>query len=178
MKTDAGSEREKLLAALPHVRRFAISLSGNHADGDDLLQATVERVLKKGAPDNVDMKKWMFRICKNIWIDGYRAKKVREKAALGQDITIHDQPDGEAVIMDRLKLKEVTTAMKTIPDDQRIVLSLIAIEGMSYKEAAKMLEIPIGTIMSRLARARQNLSAQLLDSAGRSSSSTSDAFRA
>jgi len=170
------SERQQMLAALPHVRRFAISLAGSRADGDDLLQTTVERVLTKGVPEDVDMRKWMFRICKNIWIDEIRARNVRQRAAEGQDITIHDRPEGETEIMDKLKLAQVTAAMDNLPDEQRTVLSLVAIEGYSYKDTAEILETPIGTVMSRLARARKNLAAQFSDGSG--PFSPAQAFRA
>lgn len=171
-----GSERQQMLDALPHVRRFAVSLSRCRADGDDLLQATVERVLKKGVPEDVDMRKWMFRICKNVWIDEIRARQVRQRAVEGQDITIHDRPESETEIMDKLKLAQVTEAMNELPDEQRTVLSLVAIEGYSYKDAAEILETPIGTVMSRLARARKNLAAQFSDGSG--PFSPAQAFRA
>ena len=169
-------KRQQILDALPHIRRFAISLSKCQADGDDLLQATVERVLNKDVPENVDMKKWMFRICKNIWIDEIRSRQIRQKAIENQNITIHDRPESEKEIMDKLKLAQVTAAMNKLPDEQRTVLSLIAIEGYSYKDVAEILETPIGTVMSRLARARKNLAAQFSDSD--KPFSTSQAFKA
>ncbi len=149
-----------MLAVLPNVRRFAISISGNHFDGDDLLQVTVERVLTKGVPDNVDMKKWMFRVCKNIWIDKLRHEKVKQRAAEGQDITIHNRPESEQEIMDKLQLDSVKKAIDKLPDSQKTVLVLVTIEGYSYKETAEILDIPVGTIMSRLARARKALAKQ------------------
>jgi len=166
MESNAGVNRQDMLDALPHLRRFAISLSGNQADGDDLLQTTVERVLKKGAPKDVDIRKWMFRICKNIWIDEIRSRQVRTRAVESQDITIHDRPESEQEIMDKLKLAQVKTAMKKLPDEQRAVLSLVAIEGYSYKDTAEILDTPIGTVMSRLARARKNLAGQFSEGAG------------
>lgn len=176
MKSQDRVNRQEMLDALPHLRRFAISITGNYADGDDILQTTVERVLKKGVPPGADMKKWMFRICKNVWIDEIRAKKVRMRVVEEQEIPIHDQPESEQEIMNKIKLKQVEKAMTTLPENQRIVLSLVAIEGYSYKDTAEILETPIGTVMSRLARARINLAAQFSDGSGLMS--PSQAFKA
>ncbi|HFB54391.1 MAG TPA: sigma-70 family RNA polymerase sigma factor [Hellea balneolensis] len=178
MKTDTNEERQEMLDVLPHIQRFAVSLTRNRADADDLLQTTVERVLVKGTPDGVNMKKWMFRICKNIWIDEIRSRKVRERAVESGDITLHDRPDWETEIMGRLKLKQVKDAMETLSDDQRLVLSLVAIEGFSYREAADVLELPVGTVMSRLARARRNLADMFAPDSGSTPFSSHDAFRA
>ena len=74
------SQREALLAELGGLRKFCISLTGNMADGDDLLQATVERVLEKGMPADAHVAKWAYRVCKNAWIDEVRARDVRRTA--------------------------------------------------------------------------------------------------
>lgn len=149
--------RQELLEILPGLRRFALSLAGNAADGDDLLQATVERLLERGLPDEAELMPWSIRVCRNLWIDEIRARKVRRAAgvdpALGNDQII----SGEADIMGKLTLREVQTALYALPDEQRAVLELVAVEGYSYREAAAMLETPIGTVMSRLARARTAL---------------------
>lgn len=157
MENRTAQIQQQIIAQLPSLRRFAISIAGTRYDGDDLLQATVERVLIKGAPIDVDIKKWMFRICKNIWIDEVRARQVRQREAQGQNIDIHDKPDGEARIMDSITLDNVYAAMQKLPDEQRVALSLVAVEGLSYKNAAEVLQVPIGTIMSRIARARKHL---------------------
>lgn len=176
MNRDGQTKRQQILEVLPHIQRFAISLTRNRADADDLLQNTVERVLSKGTPDGVDMKKWMFRVCKNIWIDEIRATRIRETAVKSGNITLHDRPDWETEIMGRLKLKQIREAMEALPEDQRLVISLISIEGYSYKEAADILETPIGTIMSRLARARKNL-VQLLASPDNPAPQSGEVFR-
>ncbi|MCF6219805.1 MAG: sigma-70 family RNA polymerase sigma factor [Robiginitomaculum sp.] len=178
MKMDQNQERKEMLEVLPHIQRFAVSLTRNRADADDLLQNTVERILKKGIPDDADMKRWMFRVCKNIWIDEIRARRVRNNATDSGNITLHDRPEWEREVMGRMKLKQVKDAMENLPDEQRIVLSLITIEGFSYKEAAEILETPIGTIMSRLARARRNLANMFTPDPSTSPYSTNDAFRA
>ena len=157
MRSDASTVRQHIVANIAQLRRFAFSLTGNPHDADDLLQATVERVLNKGAPDGDDMGKWMYRVCKNIWIDGVRSRQVRVRAVETGKLQGAQFEDGERRTLDRLSLAEVTDAMQRLPDKHRVVLSLIALEGCSYREAAEILEIPAGTVMSRLARARQAL---------------------
>ena len=146
-----------MLAALPRVRRFACSLTGNRDDADDLLQTTVERVLDRGVPDDADVTRWMFRVCKNLWIDEIRSRKVRREAAERPEMVDGREVRGEARALGEVTLREVDEAMRALPEEQRAVLSLVAVEGLAYREAAEVLEIPIGTVMSRLARARATL---------------------
>ncbi|MGD9662123.1 MAG: RNA polymerase sigma factor [Porticoccaceae bacterium] len=151
---------DQLTQLLPAIRRFAYSLTGSAHDADDLLQNTVERILSRPVPDDVDLLKWAFRICRNLWIDDYRAQKVRGQATGCEEL--QETPmDGEAVIHNQITLMEVDSAMSTLPDDQRAILSLVAVQGLAYQEVAETLKIPIGTVMSRLARARVALSRQL-----------------
>lgn len=157
---------EAMLEALPRVRRFACSLAGNRDDGDDLLQTTVERVLERGLPEGVEIARWMFRVCRNLWIDEVRSRKVRQDAATRPELSEGYVVSGEAVALGEVTLREVEQAMQSLPDEQRAVLSLVALEGLSYREAAETLETPIGTVMSRLARARAALAAKF---AGRTS---------
>lgn len=149
---------------LPALRRFAYSLTGNRADADDLLQSTVERLLSRDLPEDVELAKWAFRVCRNMWIDEYRARKIRQNAAQLPEL---EEPteDGANRIYNEITLKQVNTAMDKLPDDQRSILALVAVQGMSYKEVAETLSIPMGTVMSRLARARVALS-QFLNASG------------
>ncbi|MCK9503487.1 MAG: RNA polymerase sigma factor [Porticoccaceae bacterium] len=151
---------ESLTQILPAIRRFAYSLTGSVHDADDLLQNTVERILTRPVPEDADLLKWAFRICRNLWIDEYRASKVRGQAtACG---ALQETPiDGEAIIHNQITLMEVDSAMATLPNDQRAILALVAVQGLAYQEVADVLKIPIGTVMSRLARARAALSRQL-----------------
>jgi len=142
------------------IRRFAYSLTGSVPDADDLLQMTVTRLLEKGVPDDADVRKWSFRVCKNIWIDGLRAKRT-QRNWIAQSDQSEPFEDGARAAAARIELGQVHRAMDRLPEDQRIVLSLVAVEGLSYREAADILEIPIGTVMSRLARARANIVDQL-----------------
>ena len=160
-KETSSSVREAMLEALPKVRRFARSLTGNRADADDLLHDTVERVLDRGVPDQVDVGRWMFKVCKNLWIDELRAHSVRARAATSPELMEEATVSGELVAFGELELREVDRAMAALPQEQRVVLALVAVEGLSYREAAEVLDVPLGTIMSRLARARAALAARL-----------------
>jgi RNA polymerase sigma-70 factor (ECF subfamily) len=149
--------RGVILEALPKLRRFALSLTGNPPDADDLLQATVERALTRTSPTGkLDATKWMFRICRNLWIDELRSRKVRETATDSPESLGEPAADTETIVSE-LTFREVLAAMDELPDEQRSVLSLVAVAGMTYREAAEVLEVPIGTVMSRLARARAAL---------------------
>jgi RNA polymerase sigma factor (sigma-70 family) len=169
-RQDNGRAREELLAALPRLRRFARSLSGNRQDGDDLMQTTVERTLERGLPEGVEALPWLFKICKNLWIDEQRARAVRLKAAQTRALDPEPSISGEAVALGELGLREVERALEHLPAEQRAVLALVAVEGLTYREAADVLETPIGTVMSRLARARAALAERL----GRSPASAGD----
>jgi RNA polymerase sigma-70 factor (ECF subfamily) len=158
--TTAGFKKA-LLEMLPQVRRFAHSLTGNRHDGDDLMQATVERVLERGGPEGQELRPWMFKICKNLWIDDRRAHAVRVRAANLPELADERVVSGEDVALGELTLREVERAMALLPEEQRLVLSLVTIEGFAYSEAAKILDAPIGTVMSRLARARAALARHL-----------------
>ena len=155
--------RRDVLRVLPDIRRFAISLTGNTADGDDLLQTTVERVLLKGVPNDVDIKRWMFRVAKNKWIDEMRAKKVRQNAAQNEFVVMEDKVDSETQLLSRITLAAVIEKIQALPEDQRAVISLVTLEGYSYRAVSELLDIPMGTVMSRLSRARRTLSDKLED---------------
>jgi RNA polymerase sigma-70 factor (ECF subfamily) len=146
-----------LLENLDALRRFCFSLAGNAADGDDLAQGTVELLLRKGVPANVPFLPWMFRVCKNHWIDGLRARS-RTQTASADELERHQSAhDGEAEAIHRIQVGELERAVGELDEDQRLVLSLVTVQGFSYREAAEILEIPIGTVMSRLSRARKRL---------------------
>ncbi|MEM0953098.1 MAG: sigma-70 family RNA polymerase sigma factor [Pseudomonadota bacterium] len=154
-------QRETLLAALPKLRRFCLSMTGSAADADDLLQTTVERLLARGIGADVDPIRWAYRVCKNIWIDELRSKEVRTRMSwkVGDDTdTAHNADD---VLDATQRAERLQKAMAELPDEQRMVLALVAIEGRSYAETAEILDIPAGTVMSRLARARAALAARM-----------------
>ena len=150
-------QREALLAELGGLRKFCISLTGTVADGDDLLQATVERVLEKGMPADAHVAKWAYRVCKNAWIDEIRSRDVRQKypqLVVDED---NDTPSAEQTAGGQRELEKVSAALAELPVEQRLALTLVAIDGKTYAEAAEILDVPVGTIMSRIARARRNL---------------------
>lgn len=152
---------QELTRLAPMLRRFAYSLTGSAADADDLLQNTLERLLEKGLPEGIEPAKWAFRVCRNLWIDEYRARKVRQKNVYSLDDTEEPAVDGEQAIHDQIELSQVDAAMNQLPDEQRSIVALVAVQGMSYKEVAETLNIPTGTVMSRLARARVALASLL-----------------
>jgi RNA polymerase sigma-70 factor (ECF subfamily) len=103
----------------------------------------------------------MFRIVQTVWIDRCRAERTRPAAAPLEDIGEIAGDDGESLAHGRLELARVRRLIAALPDDQRAVLALVSVEGCSYREAADILDIPIGTVMSRLARARRALASGL-----------------
>ena len=142
---------------LDSLRRFSFSLTGNGPDGDDLAQNTVERLIDKGVPAGAPFSAWMLRVCKNLWIDQIRAGR-RIQLADSDELERHlESVDGEAVVTHKIRFDEVTSAIRLLEPEQRVVLGLVTVEGYSYREAAEILDIPIGTVMSRLARARAKL---------------------
>lgn len=157
-----GDRQQELIGILPNLRRFALSLAGNLADADDLLQSTVERVLERGLPADAGLLPWTMKVCRNLWIDETRARKVR--VAAGNDPMFAEEQivAGEAEAIGKLSLTEMQTALADLPEEQRAVLELVAVEGYAYREAADILGTPIGTVMSRLARARAALADRLL----------------
>lgn len=158
---NAEALRRELLALLPRLRRYAYALTGSGHDADDLLQATVERMLSKGVTAPVEVDKFVFRVCRNIWIDEIRSRKVRAAVPLEEPGAQEQSFDGERAVMGKLALMEVGDAMEELPEEQRAALSLVVLEGLSYAQAAEVLETPIGTIMSRIARARAALASAL-----------------
>ncbi|MEO0997277.1 MAG: RNA polymerase sigma factor [Pseudomonadota bacterium] len=149
--------REQLPELLPGLKRFAYALTGARADADDLLQATVERLLRRPPPADADLSRWAFRVCRNLWIDETRSRKVRNHAPASDDLKGAPYEDGETAMINHVTLSEVNLAMQSLPGEQRAALALVAVEGMTYARAAEVLEVPIGTIMSRVARARRGL---------------------
>lgn len=150
--------QQEITELLPSLRRFAYSLTGSMPDADDLLQSTVERLLKRDRPADVDLTKWAFRVCRNAWIDECRARKVRRDATEQPELTEGQIVNGEHHTIQQIEWNRVDAAMARLPQDQRQIISLVAIQGLSYKVVAEILDVPKGTVMSRLARARAALS--------------------
>jgi RNA polymerase sigma factor (sigma-70 family) len=153
--------KAELLELLPALRRFAWSLTQSVHDADDLLQATVERLLKKGVPDGVELARWAFTVCRNLWIDEYRSRKIRRNVDVEPEVYEAGQVDGESDVHSQMELERVMAAIKHLPDHQQTVLTMVAIQGLPYQQVADELQIPIGTVMSRLSRARARLASSL-----------------
>jgi RNA polymerase sigma-70 factor (ECF subfamily) len=150
---------DQLVAFLPNLRRFAVSLCRSREIADDLVQSACEKAL--AAADRFEpgtrFDAWMFRILRNLWVDQLRRLQT---AGIQDDVDArHDLvgSDGESETEARLALRSVSTAIGRLADEQREVLLLVCVEELSYKEAAEVLAVPIGTVMSRLARARRTL---------------------
>lgn len=152
--------RAEIVELLPRLRRFARALAGNVNDADDLVQMGIERALARAGQWRRDLPVagWMFGIVRNAWIDEVRSRvrqhRIFAPEALGEHIA---DPAG-----DQAQLLPVQQALSRLPDEQREVIGLVLIEGLSYKEAADIVGVPVGTITSRLARAREALQ-RLLD---------------
>ena len=164
---------DQLIAVLPRLRRFARGLTGSVVEADDLVQAACERALarREQFQEGTRFDSWMFRIVQTIWIDQLRSRRVRKEEIDVAEARIgSDEPVRQAEA--RLALDEVRHAVDRLPPDQRAALLLVTVEGLSYKEAAEVVQVPVGTIMSRLARARLALQAQLEAGGGLSRSRT------
>lgn len=151
--------RKEMIAILPQLRRFAYGLTGSVPDGDDLVQATCERAIA-----NLDkwelgtrLDSWMFRIAQNLHRNAVRdsRSRARKLAELGaeQDGSV----DGRRQQHDRALLGKVRDFVRQLPDEQQTVMLLVCVEGRSYKEVSAITGLPVGTVTSRLGRARAAL---------------------
>jgi RNA polymerase sigma-70 factor (ECF subfamily) len=160
MDGSAEDIRGQMVRLLPRLRRFAAALTGSVADGDDLVQDTVERALKSlhQWEPGTRLDSWMFRIAKNRFIDTRRSHK--RSGVVASEVP-EDAPsvtgDGARAADARLMLADAMDALQKLPPEQREALVLVTIDGLSYRDAADILQIPIGTLTSRIARARETL---------------------
>lgn len=153
-----------LVALLPRLRRFARALAGAPDRADDLVQSACERALR--ARDTFQpgtrLDAWMFRILRNVWIDAARRSVARGGEHAGLDeVAERAGWDGRDVTETRLMLAKTREAIAALPPESREVVVLVCVEELSYREAAEVLEVPVGTVMSRLARARVKLARAL-----------------
>ena len=162
MESSQSFERE-LIELLPRLRRFAHALSRNGVDADDLTQLTVERALRsKGQwQPGTRLDSWTCRIMRNLWIDTARARTRKEKVEAPAEDAEQVGEDPRESMHAAIELKRMMSAMEQLPDEQREVVALILIEGFGYREAAEMLDLPIGTVSSRLVRGRTALLAMV-----------------
>jgi RNA polymerase sigma-70 factor (ECF subfamily) len=158
MRSSDAFENE-LTQLLPRLRRFAHTLSRHGADADDLTQATIERALRSRGQwqPGTRLDSWLYRIMRNLWIDTTRARVRREKHEAPEDEAQWIGEDPRNAIDASLELKRAMAAMERLPDEQREVVALILVEGFGYREVSEMLDLPIGTVSSRLVRGRTAL---------------------
>jgi RNA polymerase sigma factor (sigma-70 family) len=146
---------EQLHELIPRLRRFAVSLTRNSSSADDLVQATLERAIIAWADKRVegDLRAWLFAILYRQFLDAHR--RSRRYARMLEFFTGRDdaQPSVERTVMAQSTLQ----AFDQLSTEQRALLLWVSVEGLSYKEVAEILQVPIGTVMSRLSRARQAL---------------------
>ena len=152
--------RAELEALLPRLRRCARALSRNAADADDLVQTAIERALGHAGQlrSDAQLAPWMFGILRNAWIDERRARTRRLRVFAPEESAAEVADPRQGIPDEALALGE---ALRQLTEEQRLAVALVLIEGLSYKEAAHVMEIPIGTLTSRLARAREALQAML-----------------
>ncbi len=152
-----------IVALLPRLRRYARVLTGSAEAADDLVQDCVERALSRLHlwQEGTNLRAWLFTVMHNLHVNQVRQAKRRREEALDHG------PEGARVTPralveaprqdDVVELRTVATMLRQLPAEQREVLVLVCVEELSYREAAEVLAVPIGTVMSRLARARERL---------------------
>lgn len=152
-------ERDRLIACIPRLRRYARALLGDRTGADDLVQDTMERGWKKLSTwqRGSDMRAWLFGIMHNLHVDQVRKPSLPTEE-LDEDTPL---PSSRHAVSDGLEMRDLDTALRSLPPEQREILLLVALEEMSYEEVAATLGLPLGTVMSRLSRARQKLRAQM-----------------
>ena len=151
--------QRQIVSVLPRLRRFCLALTRHGDAADDLCQAAVERALARADQfvEGSKLDSWMYKIAQNIWIDEGRKRQTRGPQVDVDEAAELVGADGLRVVEGRSDLQAARQAFAALPEDQRTLMTLVVLDGMSYKDAAKTLEIPIGTVMSRIARARRSI---------------------
>ena len=147
----------ELTECLPALKRFALQLTRNQDRASDLVQDSVERALRKAHLfDGSNLRSWLFTICRRVFLNQIRSEKCR-----GIPVELDDAPQvfiASAQTQEQtMHYNDVVGAFERLPLNDKVILSLIVMEGMKYEEAAEMLGIPVGTVRSRLSRARSRL---------------------
>lgn len=142
---------------IPALRRYAWALRRDHEAADDLVQDCLERAVARWSlrRHDGDLRAWLFAILHNVFIDGVRR---RRREGLSVDVSQADDLPGHVVEQDdRLAVRDILACLDELPVDQRAVILLVGVEDLSYDAAARVLGVPIGTVMSRLSRGRDRL---------------------
>ncbi|NYI00877.1 RNA polymerase sigma factor [Cupriavidus plantarum] len=161
---------DMLPGMLPRLWAFALRLTGDKHDAEDLVQRACVRALERAdqlQPGTAALS-WMFSIVHSVWINELRARTVRSRASMEWDDQFVENvadPAGRTP-EEQLMHGQIIDAFKRLPEAQRAVMLLVAVEGLSYQETAEAIGVPIGTVMSRLSRARQAIGARFGGSAG------------
>ncbi len=147
-----------LISLLPRLRRFAWGLCGNRDHADDLVQAACERAMTRAHQwqHGTRLDSWMFQIIRSLYIDGRRSEAVRVRhleTVASSDLHPHEEAGPDV----NMQLEQARRAIVQLPEDQRSAFLLVAVEGYSYREAAALVGVPIGTVASRVTRARDAL---------------------
>lgn len=153
-------EEDEIVACIPSLRRYARGLASEREHADDLVQDTLERAWSKFPmwQRRGDARAWMFGIMHNLFIDRVRSQRSKPEDSVGDDLP--EVPD-RATQSDRLEVRDLDRLLQRLPTEQREVLLLVGVEELSYLDVAKALGVPIGTVMSRLSRARERLRNEL-----------------
>jgi RNA polymerase sigma-70 factor (ECF subfamily) len=165
MGSSSENLRDGIIELLPRLRRFARSLARNVQDADDLVQITAERALARAEqlrPDR-SVASWLFGILRNAWIDEGRRRHRRETLVEPADLAERVGDPAAGTDPELLCLQD---ALSRLPEDQRLAVALVLVEGFSYKEAASIMSVPVGTLTSRLARGREALQSMLSETSG------------
>ncbi len=151
-----------LAALIPRMRRFARSITFHREDADDLVQVAMERALGRSDQyaEGTRLDSWLFRIIRNAWIDEVRSRIRRDAVFAPEEEGEHVGDNAAEAQQQRMAVQK---AMSLLSEEHRIVVALVLVDGLPYKEAAGVLEIPMGTLTSRLARARDALQKLLSD---------------
>lgn len=151
--------RAQLVSLLPRLRRFAFGLTGDSHLADDLVQAGCLKALERWHQwqPGSNLASWMFRILQTTWVDEFRARQRQRTDVDSEALEAVAGVDGRIVVEARSDARRVRAAIAELPEEQREVLMMVTVDGLSYKDTAQALEVPIGTVMSRLARARARL---------------------
>lgn len=147
----------KISSILPKIRRFAYGLCGSVVVAEDLVQEAFARLLSAGGQQEQYMEQWLFKTVRNLHIDMLRKEDIRNRHYEKVKEFSGDSFDGTGQVEGLISLVHIRQLILQLPNEQREVLLLVGVEGYSYREAAEILDLPIGTVTSRLARARNRL---------------------
>jgi len=178
--TETGEKQElqrrferDVIPLMPNLYSAALRMTRNPSDAEDLLQETYLRAFRgfSGFAEGTNIKAWVYRILTNTYINSYRKKQREPQTVSGDDLDewylydrIEAEDSAEAEVLESLPEAEVKAALESLPEGFRLAVWLVDVEGFSYKEAAEILEVPVGTVMSRLHRGRKSLEKALWES--------------